>query len=166
MSSSADSQARVKKLTNLFTLLIAVVFGGVILIGVLIYTEGQFFFGSDSNSATNGVATDSIKAEPNEIATANELYSASQANEIAADDKYKGKVLMVSGTVQSISKDFLEHGYLMLKTQDEFTDVRAELASDSSLKASILHKGSTVLVVCMGAGLVLGSPTLSRCTIQ
>jgi len=47
--------------------------------------------------------------------TAEELYKDYEDNEVAADQKYKTRVLEVSGTVESIGKDILDEMYVTLK---------------------------------------------------
>ena len=47
--------------------------------------------------------------------SAGQLYSDYQANEIAADQRYKGRALQVTGMVDSIAADILGKPYIVLK---------------------------------------------------
>jgi len=59
-----------------------------------------------------------VDAKPEDIITITsyQLFSEYEANDIAADKKYKGKVLQVSGSVGDISRDILDSIYVTLKT--------------------------------------------------
>lgn len=58
---------------------------------------------------------------------AGELFSAYHENEVAADDRYKGKKLLVIGTVASIDKDFLDNINVQLRTSNQFMPVAATM---------------------------------------
>lgn len=92
------------------------------------------------------------------------LFKAYEANEVAADDSYKGKQLAVAGTVAAISKDFTDAVYVELDTGNQFASIHAR-DLDPAVAAG-LSKGQRITVVCEGAGLVLGSPMLSNCVIR
>lgn len=80
------------------------------------------------------------------------------ANEVAADQKYKGKLLKVDGVVQSINKDFENKIWVGLRTADEFTQVHADgLSQDQTIN---LQKGQSITVTCVGHGMILGTPVL------
>ena len=89
-----------------------------------------------------------------------QLFQDYQANEVSADLKYKGKVLAVTGNVQSIDKTFDDEISVKLKTSNEFEPVLLTGISESD--ALHLHKGDNITATCIGAGMVLGSPDL-RC---
>ena len=52
--------------------------------------------------------------------TARELYEAYKNNEIAADQKYKGNFLKVTGVVDSIGRDILGDPYVVLTGGGEY----------------------------------------------
>ena len=88
-----------------------------------------------------------VEAKPEDIITisSQQLFSEYEANDIAADQKYKGKVLQVSGSVGDISRDILDNIYVTLKTgeykifsiqcffADSFEDEVAELSPNRLL---------------------------------
>jgi len=98
--------------------------------------------------------------------TAPKLLSDYQANEVAADNIYKGKQLLVQGVVNSINKDFTDSIYLTLSTFNEFESVHADISNDYQSEAAALHRGQIITVRCEGGGMVIGSPVLRGCSIQ
>jgi hypothetical protein len=126
-----------------------------------------------NNSPSSSHATDSVTTSPPATSdgpsalpvSALQLFSDYQANEVAADQKYKGKALLVSGYISSINKDFTDSVYLVLATPNEFMGVHADLRGDEESKAVGLAKGQPVNVQCTGGGMVIGSPILKDCEI-
>jgi hypothetical protein len=110
-----------------------------------------------------------VETEPAEIAVnvnALQLWSDYQANEVAADARYKGKALWVRGMVVNIRKDFTDSVVVELGTPNEFERVEAYLKDSETDKAAALSKGDPIIVLCRGKGMVVGSPMLSDCLIQ
>lgn len=102
------------------------------------------------------------RQEPAEIAlpvTARQLYRDYQANEPRADAKYKGKLLKVTGRVNSIDKGPFGGIYLLLDTGEYFAWARIKLNKESESWAATLNKGDLVEVTCRGAMMILGSPS-------
>lgn len=93
-----------------------------------------------------------------------ELYRAYHANEVAADNEYKGKRLYVEGLVGSINKNFADQVYLTLPTYDEFGSVQAVVTENDYAAAAQLHKGMVVAMECDGHGMILDSPMLGNCS--
>jgi hypothetical protein len=131
----------------------ATVIGVIFVLSALAHLDSQ---SPSSNSAT----TAKENAEPT---TAKALFRAYHANEVAADEFYKGRLLAVSGRVEGIRKDFSDGIYVELQTENEFESVRAELSDGQAENASALFKGASVTVVCRGTGMILGSPGLKDC---
>jgi hypothetical protein len=103
-------------------------------------------------------------APPTEV-TAVELARAYDANTVAADQKFKGKVLRITGIVQDISTDMTGDAYLELKGINQFLSVRAELKKGQDEKAAKLMKGDKVVLDCIGAGDALKSPMNNECNV-
>lgn len=98
--------------------------------------------------------------------TAAQLFAGYEANEVSADERYKGKALLVTGKIASIDKDFTDGIVLRLSTSNPFQTVDANLEDSEKPKAGRLAKGETVRVQCEGNGMVIGSPQLGDCVIQ
>jgi hypothetical protein len=95
--------------------------------------------------------------------TAMELFSAYQRNEVLADSQYKGKELIVTGTVAEIRKDMFDNAVVDLATTNEFESVLAYLDKGEEAKAATLSKGMAVTLLCEGGGATMGSPDLRNC---
>ena len=145
-----------------------VLFG--VLVGVTLIFLVIVFVGVNSHHevASGSASTQQAPAEePVAISvTAPKLWSDYHANEVAADNVYKGKQLLVQGVVDSINKDFTDSIYVALSTFNEFESVHADLNSDYQSDAASLHKGQLITVRCEGGGMVVGSPILRGCSIQ
>lgn len=113
-----------------------------------------------SSGPTQGGAT----ADSALQVSAYKLFSDYQRNEVAADNVYKGRSLAVSGVVSGINKDVFDKIYVELVTPNEFMNVQAHLGEGNESKAASLQVGETVTVVCTGAGMVIGSPMLDKCS--
>lgn len=95
--------------------------------------------------------------------TAKELQADYDANEVAADNKYRGKALRVSGTVESIGKNVTDDPYVRLRTR-EFAGVMAFF--DETAGPASLRKREDVTLRCVGDGYSIDSPVLHHCTID
>jgi len=94
---------------------------------------------------------DSIaKAEQEEIKkntiTASQLVAEYEANEVSADNTFKGKTFYVSGTVVDIKKDVLNHIYVTLKSDNIIRRVQcyfedAETAAKLSKNMNVTFMG-------------------------
>jgi hypothetical protein len=87
------------------------------------------------------------------------------ANEVRADEKYKGKDLLVGGYVEGIDKDFTDEIVVRLKGDSDFHWVMAHVRREDKGKAAALNKGQSTVLRCTGGGMVIGSPVLNDCGI-
>ena len=104
------------------------------------------FFAIVAMASTTDIETTKITAEtPVDIeVSARKLYADYQANEIAADETYKGKILQVSGTIRDIGNDLLDNAYITIAGDQYFGDVQCFIA-DKSVVAK-LRKGARITV--------------------
>ncbi|MHA6907326.1 OB-fold putative lipoprotein [Ralstonia pseudosolanacearum] len=117
----------------------------------------------NANAEASDGKTSAAPAAPPVAVTASALFSAYEENEVAADQKYKNKVLLVSGTVQSIDKDFTDRIVVKLAASNPYMPVHAYLGSQHEELAASLKKGSKVAWQCTGEGRIVGSPMLKDC---
>lgn len=103
-----------------------------------------------------------LKPLPLEVSAA-DLFAAYEANEVAADNQYKGKQLAVTGKVAAISKDFTDEVYVEI-AGNEFLNIHAR-DIDPAVAAG-LTKGTNITVVCEGGGLMMASPILNECEVR
>lgn len=97
---------------------------------------------------------------------AERLFLDYQRNEVAADQKYRDKHLLVTGIVTSVNKDFTDKVYLTLGTSNMFMDVHANLEPSEVAHAGELSKGEEVTVLCSGGMMMVGSPMLHDCVFH
>ncbi len=94
------------------------------------------------------------------------LWQDYEANEVAADNAYKGRPLKVTGIVASIDKDFMDDVVLHLASPNEFMNTMATMTKSEGAKSAALSKGNRVVLLCEGKGRVLGTPALDGCTFE
>lgn len=98
--------------------------------------------------------------------TSLQLWNDYQANEIAADAKYKGKRMLVAGTVTSIDKGPFGGLLLRLATGNQFMQTTARMDDSQESQLAQLSRGQQVHVLCTCQGIVIKSPQLDDCIIQ
>lgn len=131
--------------------------------------------GSETPNPTDpGATISSSSAEttkqteaPEEIIeiSAAELFAAYDENEVAADNKYKGKKLKITGTVEDIGKDILDDTYITLDCGELIFSIQCYFANDQLSAVAELKKGDTITLigVCKGE---TGNVIIKNCEIQ
>lgn len=97
--------------------------------------------------------------------TAAQLYKDYEANEVAADAKYKGKVIAVSGVVGNIGKDLLDKMYVSLKTGHVIGSVQCFFAKSHQSELANMKKNTEVTLKCMGGG-KMGNVLMRGCVVK
>lgn len=116
-----------------------------------------------SKEATSEVASSaSTNAQVVDVSP-KKLFADYEANEVSADDLYKGKILRVSGTVAKIGKDVLDTPYIEFSTGDAVFGVQC-MFDDTGVLGS-LKKGQKVTVRCKGDG-KMGNVILRGCMVE
>ena len=150
----------------------------LIVIGVLLALGGGscafcIFLGVAASSGSSKSASSPMGGSPSQPAqpaitvTAAELIAAYKANEISADDKYKGRLVNVaSGFVAEVKKDILDKPYVAVGTGAtfEFPRIQCHLRHDQVSRAGTLQKGARIAVRGIVSGL-MGSVQIRDCTI-
>jgi hypothetical protein len=95
--------------------------------------------------------------------TAAELWALYDDNGAAADARFKGKPVSVTGTVADVRRDFHGDVTLRLATGDALETVRATIVNHDDSGRSIPIKGQLVSLRCTGRGRLIGSPMLDAC---
>lgn len=146
-------------------IVIACLFGGCLTLGAIGASKSKTDAVAGSPAAA---ARDrSRPAEPTvpEVQlSAAQLFADYHDNEVAADERYKGRALLVNGIVSSVDKDFTDGIIVRLGTSNQFIPVDARLDSSQKSIAARLSKGASVRLLCKGGGLVVGRPQLGSCT--
>lgn len=94
-----------------------------------------------------------------------DLYADYEANEVAADLKYKDKVLVVRGVVDNIGKDITDDIYVTLKTGEMFGSIQCFFADSHVNEAASLAKGQTITIKGKCSGKMM-NVLLNGCSIQ
>lgn len=97
--------------------------------------------------------------------SADQIFQEYQRNEISADEKYKNKIIEVSGIIDSVGKDILDTMYVALKTSDIFGSVQCMLDNSELGKAVNLQKGASIILSCEPKGKIV-NVLLDGCVIK
>lgn len=116
--------------------------GGIFLFFVLVSALGSPKEGQDPS--TNETEATAEVVEEVTTVTASQLFSDYKGNQVAADEKYKGKTIEVSGTISTIGKDILDTMYVSLKTGDIIGTVQCMLEDSELEKAASLTQGQQI----------------------
>ena len=96
--------------------------------------------------------------------TASELYRAYEANEVSADQQYKGKRLLITGVVENIGKDVMDNPYVALKI-DFLKGVNCYFDDENNKVLSQLNKGQKIQIIGTCAGLTLTDVVVRDCEL-
>ncbi len=140
---------------------------------VVLVVIGIFAGGKESSNATSAESNSeqtaqTVQEEAPIQVKASELLNAYKNNEIAANQQFKDKSLLVTAIVESIEADLMDEPYLVLKAGDqfEFNKPQAHLAKSDANKAATLNKGQQIVLRCIGNSEIGGTPMLKDCVIQ
>lgn len=99
-----------------------------------------------------------------DIMVSADVYAADyEANEIAADNKYKGKTILITGKIDSINKGITGKGYLALRAKGAPLGMQAHLSSEGTEGAASLSKGTLVYLVCKAGPKIGPVSTATNC---
>lgn len=117
-------------------------------------------------SADSEEQTRQIKSAPPESSvTAPQLYAEYEANEVAADTRYKGKIVVVNGVVEDIGKDLLDDAYVLLASGNMMFGVQCFFDKSEEHSFGNLSRGQQVSVKGRVDG-KLGNVFLRDCSFQ
>jgi hypothetical protein len=82
-----------------------------------------------------------------------DLYEQYEKNEVAADQTYKGRLVMLHGIVKDIGKDIAGTPYVILgENRDNPLGVQAMFAPSDADTVAALSKGQRISVECLVGG--------------
>lgn len=149
------------------------VFVGLMVIG---YFAGKNDDTKTSSSTSQATQSSSLKASedaeespPQKTVyqtTARKLFNDYDENEVAVDEQLKGKIVAVTGIVQSIDKDFTDSIIISLKTDNQFMPARMDMKDSQKATAMSLKKGKQVVIVCEKMSRLMGAPSGRNCTFN
>lgn len=120
-----------------------------------------------SSRTSPSPGSSSAPASPERVIDAKTIYDAYKANEVAADQAYKGKPVVVLGRVTSIAKDILDTPYLILSDNpDGLFGVQVMFERRGSTGLEAVTKGQLVKVRCQTTDGLLMNVILRGCSLQ
>jgi len=102
-----------------------------------------------SNGEDSEIEQDTASSTSMHTLSAIELYSAYNSNEVAADQKFKDKIITVTGTVENIAKDIMDDIYVTLKGErGEYSigSIQCFFSKAHTDQAATLKKGQKLTV--------------------
>lgn len=117
-------------------------------------------------SSCDGPPSERIRQGTPEVAvSADELAARFREDESAADEKYAGDTLVVSGPVMEIDQEEIGHPVIVFGNAELGLLARAELSAASSSKALGLKIGDEAVVRCTSVTMMAGDPLLLNCDL-
>ena len=100
--------------------------------------------------------------------TANDIFSAFEENEVAAEEKFKGQLVKVTGIVSEInSKSALISANILLKVDGSvFGCVQCNFNSENSKALATVEKGQNITITGTCGGLSLYNVMINACELQ
>ncbi len=121
--------------------------------------------------STGPISTESSVSDiqPELSVDADTLVTDYKANEVAADEKYKGKVIEVNGMISSIGKDITDAIYVTLQVGDpdipSFTSPQLFFSNEHENETAALVKGEPLRAKCLCEGKFMNI-LLKGCVIE
>lgn len=98
--------------------------------------------------------------------SANQLYEAYDSNKVAADAKYKDKVVVVSGEIKDIGKDITDTAYLVIGGSGFLDGVQCMFPEGQEPEIGGLGKGAFISAKGKVSGQVMGNVLIRNCTLE
>lgn len=98
------------------------------------------------------------------VTTGANLQKEYDRNEIAGDQKFRNKLLLIHGIVSSIGRSFGENYFIALRGgSNSYITPKAAMADGHTNFLAQLQKGDPVWLACQGNGMLIGTAMLSNC---
>ena len=142
----------------------------LLILPLMLQACGEQPTNSNTTAATTATTTTPEAATPTETpmtVTADELLKGYKENELAGDQKFKDKNLIVTGKIESIESGIADMPYIMLKAGGdmEFMKPQAHFNKEDTPVLAQLKKGQAIKLQCVGNGEVGGMPMLKDCKV-
>ena len=103
-----------------------------------------------------------IQKETSIKVSAEDLYQEYKDNSVAAGQKYKGKQVEVTGSIDDFGTDIMGRPYITFG----FLETQAVFSKSYASQLAELKKGQEIIVQCKASGSPLGYPILESCSIK
>jgi len=97
--------------------------------------------------------------------TAQQLFNAYQNNEVAAQQALSGRSILISGTIDDITLDFMDEPVVSLATSNQFMSVQLDFDEEDAAMVSALRSGEQFTALCEEVSEVAGTPMLDDCVV-
>lgn len=94
-------------------------------------------------------------AKPEVVIEPSRLAAEYDSNEVAADNRYKGKVVRLTGTVEDIGKDLMDSIYVTLRTGHSFRKVQVFFSDEHNAAVAKLNPGDRIKIQGECGGLMM-----------
>ena len=115
---------------------------------------------------TDGGAEKISVATPDYVLSANKLFKEYDKNSVAADAKYEDKIVVVSGTIQSIGKDIMDTAYLVIGGTGFLDGVQCMLPTGQEGLVARVSKGQYVTLKGKVSGQIMGNVIVNNCSFS
>ena len=115
---------------------------------------------------TDGDAEKFSVATPDYVLSANKLFKEYDKNSVAADAKYEDKIVVVSGTIQSIGKDIMDTAYLVIGGSGFLDGVQCMLPRGQEGLVARVSKGQYVTLKGKVSGQIMGNALVNNCSFS
>lgn len=102
-------------------------------------------------------------ANSHAVANAAEVAKKYRENQVAADQIYNDKKLLVLGTVEGINSGLGNSPYVTLRSSNMFQSPQIHFDNIDVSKVAALKKGQKVSFSCTGNGAIVGTPMFKDC---
>ena len=102
-------------------------------------------------------------SNPSVTISASKLYKEYNENEIAADEKYKGKIIEITGVIRDIGNYIMDNAYITLVGNEYFRDIQCYF-NEKSVVAK-LSKGKRITVIGSCSGLMI-NVQINNCIVR
>jgi hypothetical protein len=135
-------------------------FGAIALIVIVGAISGKTpNSGNTTNQQTSAPQKEIVRA------TAQELFDAYESNEVATDIRLKGKIIEISGRVQSVNKNAFDSMYVALETRNQFMSANVHPNKQDESKIAGLRRGQNVVFRCQRMKRWVGAPSGDDCSL-
>jgi hypothetical protein len=97
--------------------------------------------------------------------TALDLFADYEANEVAVDEKIGKQLIEITGTIQSIDKNFMDHPVVYLETGHVLSHVGLEFVDKAKSAVARLSKGQEATFMCDSMSRIMNAPLGDGCVV-
>lgn len=126
--------------------------------------------GDDTGSVAENTNSTSEQQEPTPIAMKvdpNTLRTAYKTNQVSADQQYEGKLVEMTGVIDTIGKDILDEAYVTFQTDEQYALDKVQCMFNAKNEAQLVTfvPGQTITVQGTVSGVVILGPLVRDCKV-